>query len=312
MSFVIPSYAEASAAGMLARARWTPTDVAILADAAAGNGVLTGCAVTAQGTPNMTVAVAAGSVAIAATEVIVASGNVTVTTAHATLPRRDLVVVNASAVKSVVAGTAANPPTMPAIPASSVVLRTIYVPAADTAINDSQMDDRRVFVPDLVVGGGPTIVADYLSSDVSATSNTTLADIADFALPVGTQERWKVELDLLCDTGAGDLKFGWSVPSGTTVRWGTTSWADAGSSDGASWAAVQSGAAKVALKTEAQTHFADNGGLGAGVVFGVHFRGIVRTAGTAGTVQFRFAQWGSDGTASKVKADSIRTATLVS
>ncbi len=119
-------------------------DVEILVAGIGGTGVVTGCAVTAQGSPDMTVAVAAGVVRIGSVEVAVTAGNVTITTAHATNPRLDLVVVGSAGAKSVVAGTAAVNPVFPAIPALSVVLAAIYVPANDTTIATNQITGKGV------------------------------------------------------------------------------------------------------------------------------------------------------------------------
>ena len=108
-------------------------------------GVLLGCAVTAQGSPDMTVAVAAGEINVAGVWAAVTAGNVTITAADATNPRLDLVVVNASGTKSATAGTPAASPVFPAVPASSLVLATVSVPANDTTIGASQITDTRLF-----------------------------------------------------------------------------------------------------------------------------------------------------------------------
>jgi hypothetical protein len=50
-------------------------DIDILTAGIAGDGVVTGCAVTGQGSPNMTLASAAGTVRIAEVDVTVASGH---------------------------------------------------------------------------------------------------------------------------------------------------------------------------------------------------------------------------------------------
>lgn len=144
---MIPDESEAA---FPAQAGIYQTDIDSWLAGQAGNGVLSGCAVTAQGSPDMTVAVASGSVRIADTAVAVSSGNVTVTAAHATNPRFDIVVVSNAGTKSVVAGTAAAVPVMPDIPANSVLLAQIYVPANDTAINSNQIVDKRVYVVDAV------------------------------------------------------------------------------------------------------------------------------------------------------------------
>lgn len=121
-------------------------DFDVLRDGSKASGVVSGCAVTAQGSPDMTVAVAAGVIAVAGAKVNVGAGNVTITTAHGTNPRIDLVVVSSAGAKSVTAGTAAAQPVFPAIPANSVVLASVYVPATDTTIAANQVTDKRVFV----------------------------------------------------------------------------------------------------------------------------------------------------------------------
>jgi hypothetical protein len=109
------------------------------------------CAVTAQGTPNMTVAVASGTAYLAswsATGTAVTAGNVTVTTAHADNPRVDLVSVSTlDGTKTVTAG-AHDPhlPLPPAIPGFHVPLALIRVPAAATAITSAMIQDKRMFL----------------------------------------------------------------------------------------------------------------------------------------------------------------------
>jgi hypothetical protein len=110
-------------------------------------GVESGCTVTAQGTPDMTVAVAAGVARIGGRRVVVAGGNVTITTADGTNPRFDLIVVDTAGTKTAIAGTAASNAVFPAITTGKIVLAAVYVPASDTAINTNQITDKRVMVP---------------------------------------------------------------------------------------------------------------------------------------------------------------------
>jgi hypothetical protein len=146
--FTIPNEADAA---FTAQAAPSAADIAALVAGFEGQGVLSGCAVAAQGTPDMTVAVAGGSVLVAGDEVAVAGGSVAVATAHATLDRVDLVVVDDSGTGSAVAGTAATIPVPPAIPASSVLLAMVYVPAATTSVGSTQITDKRVVVNDVAV-----------------------------------------------------------------------------------------------------------------------------------------------------------------
>lgn len=146
MSYTIPNEGDA---GNSAQAAPDKVDFDAIASGSAMTGVVSGCAVTAQGTPDMTVAVASGTVAVLGTTASVTSGNVTITAAHATLPRFDLVVSNSSGTKSAVAGTASSNPVFPAIPASSVLLAAVYVAAAVTTITSGTITDKRVTVPGL-------------------------------------------------------------------------------------------------------------------------------------------------------------------
>lgn len=154
-----------------AQARLFSTDFDVLADGYAGIGVLgTGCAVTAQGSPNMTVAVAAGVIRVGTTNATVTGGNVTITTADATNPRIDLVVSNSSGTLSAVAGTAAATPLEPARSASTVVLAQVYVPAGATTITTPQIYDMRILLPDAVVN---VVVAGRAGTLVAETAGTT-------------------------------------------------------------------------------------------------------------------------------------------
>lgn len=107
--------------------------------------VLSGGAVTAQGSPNMTVAVA--KCAVLSNRVlfaVAANATLAIGTADATNPRIDLVVVNSSGALAVRAGTAAAAPRPPTLTANDVVLAAIWVPANDTTISSDQITDLRV------------------------------------------------------------------------------------------------------------------------------------------------------------------------
>jgi hypothetical protein len=179
-------------------------DIDILVAGLNGVGVVSGCAVTAQGSPDMTCAVASGVTRNAdGTTAVVASGNVTITAADATNPRIDLVVVSSAGAKSATAGTAAAQPVMPAIPATSVVLAAVYVPATDTTIATNQITDKRVVLPT------PPVGAAYRRSSANyTTTSTTFADVdaTNLALTITTLAR-RVQIGLvgsIQSTVAGD------------------------------------------------------------------------------------------------------------
>ncbi len=112
------------------------------------NGVMTGLAVTAQGTPSMVLGVAAGECHVdneVYTET--ATTNVTIGTAHAAYARIDLVCYDVSAsAAAVVEGDAGILPQPPDIPGGDLLLALISVPAADTTISSDQITDERIII----------------------------------------------------------------------------------------------------------------------------------------------------------------------
>jgi hypothetical protein len=154
---------------------WYTTDIAILVAGEAGTGVLTGCEVTAQGSPDMTLAVASGTIQPSAGvgAVTVTAGNVAIGTAHATLPRIDLVTASAAGVKTVTAGTASAEPKPPDLPSGHIGLAMVDVPAADTAIQTAQITSKRVVVFAAGAGGlSDQGIITYLDSTVAVAPGT--------------------------------------------------------------------------------------------------------------------------------------------
>jgi hypothetical protein len=141
--------------------------------------VTSGCAVTAQGAPNLTVAVAAGVVWSNGVRRAVTAGNVTIGAANATNPRIDLVVVDSTGTKQCRAGTAAAAPKPPARTTDDVVLAAIYVPANDTTISTDQITDLRLM-------NGRDYVTASLAADVSIAAAGTFVDGPGVSLDPGT------------------------------------------------------------------------------------------------------------------------------
>lgn len=120
----------------------------LVASLSGTDAVLSGCAVTAQGSPDMTVAVAAGAVRSNRKWFnVAASASLAIGTADGTNPRLDLVVVTSAGALAVRAGTAAAAPKPAARTANDVVLAVVYVPASDTTISTNQITDLRCVIP---------------------------------------------------------------------------------------------------------------------------------------------------------------------
>jgi len=159
-------------------------DIRAMMLASAGDGIINGLSVAQQGSPDMTVAVAAGLCRIGGYYAYVNAQNATITAAHATLYRCDLVVCDYNGVVSVVAGTAASISAYiaPDVPANSISLAQVTVPPAVTSIITSYIYDK-----------GPTVYdwydlsAEFLNSGLSATVATSAGSIgeAGFTMSAG-------------------------------------------------------------------------------------------------------------------------------
>lgn len=171
MAFTIPNNDVAYHVNL---SRIFQTDLDVVVAGIGGSGVYTGGAVTIQGSPDMTLAVAAGTAIFGGTPITIGAGNVTITSADSTNPRMDLVVINTSGTKSVSAGTAATNPFPPGVPANSLVLAMVYVPAGATAIsNQAQVIDKRVIIPAAVVSGDWILLASVITSGSQASVDFT-------------------------------------------------------------------------------------------------------------------------------------------
>jgi hypothetical protein len=110
---------------------------------------------TGGGASDMEVDIAAGVVYVAGVKVTYAGGTATITAAHATLPRKDIISINAAGTLVVTAGTpaAADPagdtgnttfvPIPPSVPTDKTLIAEVYVPAAAVGIVDANVTDWR-------------------------------------------------------------------------------------------------------------------------------------------------------------------------
>lgn len=180
--------------------------------------------VAENGTPNMSVNVAAGRARINGTESSFqgayfvesrSTENLAVAAADPTNPRKDLVVAKVQDAAysgvtnawslAVVTGTPAPSPAEPATPANSMVLAMIDVPALDTAITNSQITERRVLHPLIAAPRGRI---DYKQVTADQGSITTVVDLTGltitFTAVTGRRYRVLAFADFTSDT-ANDI-----------------------------------------------------------------------------------------------------------
>ena len=133
-------------------------DFDILAQGINEEGVVSGGAVTPQGAPDTTVAVAAAVVRIGGTDVAFAGGNVNCGAAAVGFPRFDLIAISNAGVASAVNGVAAAVPVFPAVPANSVIVAAVWRAANDNTITATDIVDKRVDLLSATFGTVPTLI----------------------------------------------------------------------------------------------------------------------------------------------------------
>lgn len=288
MAFTIPNLGAASHDD---QAFPNQADIDALTAGIGGNGVTSGCLVTPQGSPNMTVHVASGILTTGTSAVSVSAGDVTITAA-ASNPRRDLVVSNLSGTLSVIAGTPvavvpSDPtvvPVLPTLPSTNIALAAVDVPANTTTITSAEIVDKRV-----LLSSGITTVSRLIrkTADTSV-ANSTFVNDADFVFPLAANESWFVELFLtVFASAAGDYKIAWTLPAGCI----------------GSWMDIGGVASDYHPFTPIGTQL---GHAGSGNDTPVHVMATIRNGSTPGTAQFKYAQLATDaGTPMVVRVDSI-------
>ena len=136
------------------------------------------------------------------------------------------------------------------------------------------------------------------TADQTVTS-TTLTNDTDLVFAAAANEVWLVDTYIMIDSNAtADFKCTWTVPGGATMKWGPLSHT---SGVQTFWHMDTSNSATALLNATTEQVWQS---LSAGNIWGVNMKSIVTTAGTAGNVQFQFAQDSASGS-TVVKAGSL-------
>jgi hypothetical protein len=137
----------------------------------------------------------------------------------------------------------------------------------------------------------------------SLASSTTLQNDDHFAFSTVANASYALSGYILCDGDpAGDLNCDFTVPAGASFLW--TNFANSGPAAGASLTdynvVAQGGSVARAINL-----------IGAGITGSFKPEGYLDTAGTAGTLQFRWAQNASNATATRIIAGSRMSLTRI-
>ena len=205
-----------AAATWEAQARLFSTDIAIWEMSAGGhNGVISGCAVTAQAPEAMAVDVAAGLTKLAGAQITVAGNAVAITAAHGTYARLDVIYVDDLGVADVATGTAAPAPVPEALPADCIGIAFVYVPAADAAVGAAQITDKRVFVQAPLGESQWTTVSK--AADETRSNTAVLAADTDLIITMAANTKYRIRGLVMAEClAASDFKFGITGPASPT------------------------------------------------------------------------------------------------
>lgn len=201
-----------------AQSRIFEADSVILGSGAGGRGVASGCAVTEAGTPAMSVVVASGSVVIARVVHSVSGGTVALSAADATNPRFDLIYADDAGAVHVRTGTPAVSPTYASPDDDEVGLAMVYVPATDTAVQNAQIVDKRVFVETPASAAGWTTIS--AAGDRTRSNTSALAADDDLHFTLGANTKYRIRAVLFGSakgTGSNSgVKIGFTGPASPT------------------------------------------------------------------------------------------------
>lgn len=142
----------------------------------------------------------------------------------------------------------------------------------------------------------------FKASDETTISDTTVSDDADLLFAVDASSTYDVEFTVLvtAESTAADWRFVLSFPTSTTGSWGYVGSISASIN---TWTMAATGTTPVSLANLSTTLTA--GSANSASIFPIWIKAVITTAGTSGTVHFRWAQNTSDATTNTVKAGSF-------
>jgi len=151
-----------------------------------GYGIVSGLAVSAQSTPNMTVQISSGVIHMPdGTRYAPATvSSKAINAANASNPRKDIIYVNSAGVITYLAGTAASSPVAPTLPAGGLQLAELYVGANVTTIIAGNITDKRIIkytnnYLKTLIDGKLDKTGDSKDNIITSTIATTDSDIGD-------------------------------------------------------------------------------------------------------------------------------------
>jgi hypothetical protein len=201
--------------------------------------VLAGCAISPQGSPDMSVVVQKGGVISGSVmREVAAVASRSIAAADATHPRIDLIVANNVNLLVRQGAPAAVPKPQPRT-ANDVVLAAVYVPAGATSIAAANITDMRVFRGGSSVGGGGApILVRKITSPVTVSNNASEVNLLSQAIPAGVflpGNILRVRLGGTYLSNSGTPTFTWRVKFGGTTMFQDVTGTTTADADRGAW-----------------------------------------------------------------------------
>lgn len=217
MPLIVPNIQDLDPAFAVMARRYAVYDEIISKSAGGRNGVIAGCDVTAQGSPNMSVAVSSGTLKINGGSYAINGRNVTVPTADTVFDRWDIIWGGIEDDVILTEGTPAEAPVPPSPPFGTlIVLAAIYVPALTTAITTDHILDTGIDV-DPILGESQWTTL-HAPIDVPRSNSGTMTDDPILSFAAGNGDEYRIRGVVwwsLLATSPGNtlLKYGWTMPA---------------------------------------------------------------------------------------------------
>lgn len=191
-------------------------DVNMMAEGINGNGVVTGCAITASGSPDWITHVAAGTMRVGGVNATVGAQDKTHDTPTSTNVRWDLLEVGANGTVDIVKGTevaAGGTPLKPNNSASHIIIAHVYIDGSVGNIPTGSIFDARFMLPTVLLTGTATVSTGTISVTYSRAFPATPSVIISAANSSGRA----LEVTITASTAAGfDANVNYVASTGTT------------------------------------------------------------------------------------------------
>lgn len=183
--------------------------------AAIGSLVLSGCTVSAQGTPAMAVDIAAGEVVFGNKRYTISGTSKSVDASDSTDDRYDIIYIDSSGVVQYADGNPDNNPYPPDLPAGSILLAILFVENASTTVEAGDVADARI----ISLVQGPQVMFSKNDAGLTIIGNDTYQSVFDefTANDWKSGDGFRIMLKIYQTHSVGTNDLPWKLTMGTST-----------------------------------------------------------------------------------------------